>query len=109
MELRVERSFPLPKAHNRLRQTHDLWHEMQSADPDADEFVTKLNACLTAARSVTFVLQKELSHTSSSSMSGTDRGRSACWLARALRSEDESSRDPAHVVSAALAGAGRGL
>jgi hypothetical protein len=59
--LRVERSCPLPKTHNRLRQTHDLWHEMQAAYPDADDFVTKLNACLTAARSVTFVLQKELS------------------------------------------------
>jgi len=62
VQLRVERSCPLPKTHNRLRQTHDLWHEMQTAYPDADEFLTKLNACLTAARSVTFVLQKELSH-----------------------------------------------
>lgn len=61
MPLRVETSCPLPKTHNRLRQTHDLWHEMQAAYPDANEFVTKLNACLTAARSVTFVLQKELS------------------------------------------------
>ena len=62
VHLRVERSCPLPKTHNRLRQTHDLWHELQAAYPDADEFVTKLNASLTAARSVTFVLQKELSH-----------------------------------------------
>ena len=62
MQLRVERSCPLPKTHTRLRQTHDLWHEMQAAYSDADEFLTKLNACLTAARSVTFVLQKELSH-----------------------------------------------
>jgi hypothetical protein len=61
MELRVEKSCPLPKTHNRLRQTHDLWHEMQRGYADADEFVLKLNACLTAARSVTFVLQKELS------------------------------------------------
>jgi len=60
VQLRVERSCPLPKTHNRLRQTHDLWHEMQAAYRDADEFLTKLNACLTAARSVTFVLQKEL-------------------------------------------------
>jgi len=62
VQLRVERSCPLPKTHTRLRQTHDLWHEMQAAYSDADEFLTKLNACLTAARSVTFVLQKELSH-----------------------------------------------
>lgn len=61
MQLRVERSCPLPKTHNRLRQTHDLWHEIEAAYRDADEFLTKLNACLTAARSVTFVLQKELS------------------------------------------------
>jgi hypothetical protein len=61
VQLRVEKSCPLPKTHNRLRQTHDLWHEMEHAYTDADEFVLKLNACLTAARSVTFVLKKELS------------------------------------------------
>lgn len=61
VHLRVEKSCPLPKTHNRLRQTHDLWHEMQRGYADADEFVLKLNACLTAARSVTFVLRKELS------------------------------------------------
>ncbi|HEV3035991.1 MAG TPA: hypothetical protein VGX72_14525 [Solirubrobacteraceae bacterium] len=61
MGIRVEKSCPIPNSHNRLRQTHDLWHEMQIAYPDADAFVTKLNACVQAARSVTFVLQKELS------------------------------------------------
>jgi hypothetical protein len=61
MNLRVEKSCPVPKTHNRLRQTHDLWHEMQVAYPDAQDFVTKLNACVQAARSVTFVMQKELS------------------------------------------------
>jgi hypothetical protein len=61
VQLRVEKSCPLPKTHSRLRQTHDLWHEMQRAYADADEFVTKLNACRPAARSVSFVLQKELS------------------------------------------------
>src|SRR3954454_22332559 len=44
MSLRVEKSCPIPKTHTRLRQTHDLWHEMQLAYPDADLFVTKLNA-----------------------------------------------------------------
>jgi hypothetical protein len=61
MRIRVEKSCPVPQTHNRLRQMHDLWHEMQSAYPFADEFATKLNACIQAGRSVTFVLQKELS------------------------------------------------
>lgn len=34
---------------------------MAGAYPDVDEFVVKLNACVSAARSVTWVLQKELS------------------------------------------------
>jgi hypothetical protein len=62
MQLRPETSCPIEKTHSRLRQTHDLWHETAAAYPDADEFVTKLNACVQAARSVTFVLQKELRH-----------------------------------------------
>lgn len=60
MSVRPEKSCPIPKTHNRLRQVHDLWHEAAAAYPDADAFVTKLNACIQAARSVTFVLQKEL-------------------------------------------------
>lgn len=60
--MRAEKSCPLPKTHNRLRQVHDLWHEAQWSYPDVDEFTTKLNACIQAARSVTFVLQKEHSH-----------------------------------------------
>lgn len=35
---------------------------MELAYADADEFVTKLNACIQAARSVTWVLQKEATH-----------------------------------------------
>lgn len=62
MQLRVEKSCPIPNAHNRLRQVHDLWHEMQVAYPDSDAFVTKLNACVQAARSVTWVLKKEVKH-----------------------------------------------
>jgi hypothetical protein len=42
---------------------HDLWHETLGAYPDADEFVLKLNACIQAGRTVTFVLQKELKRT----------------------------------------------
>jgi hypothetical protein len=59
--LRAEKSCPLPKTHNRLRQAHDLWHEIGGVYPDVDEFVIKLNACVQAVRSVTWVLQKELS------------------------------------------------
>ncbi len=57
--MRIEKSCPIPKSHNRLRQVHDLWHEVEFAYPDADEFVVKLNACIQAARSVTWVLQQE--------------------------------------------------
>jgi hypothetical protein len=57
--MRTEKSCPLPRTHNRLRQIHDLWHEALWAYADPDQFTTKLNACIQAARSVTFVLQKE--------------------------------------------------
>ncbi len=57
--MRLEKSCPLPKTHNRLRQMHELWHEAAAAYSDPDEFTTKLNACVQAARSVTFVLKKE--------------------------------------------------
>ncbi len=57
--MRPEKTCPLPNTHNRLRQTHDLWHDVLAGYPDPDEFTTKLNACVQAARSVTFVLQKE--------------------------------------------------
>ncbi len=57
--MRVEKSCPLPKTHNRLRQFHALWHEAAAAYPDPDDFTIKLNACIQAARSVTFVLQRE--------------------------------------------------
>lgn len=57
--MRWEKTCPLPKTHTRLRQVHDLWHEAATAYPDPDEFTLKLNACVQAARTVTFVLQKE--------------------------------------------------
>ncbi len=60
MVLRIETNCPLPQTHNRLRQTHDLWHEALDAYADVDEFVLRLNSCIQAARTVTFVLQKEL-------------------------------------------------
>lgn len=57
--MRIERNCPLPQTHNRLRQTHDLWHDVANAYPDADAFVLALNNCISTARSVTFVLQTE--------------------------------------------------
>jgi hypothetical protein len=60
MVARIETDCPIPKAHSRLRQTHDLWHAALDAYADVDEFVLQLNSCIQAARSVTFVLQKEL-------------------------------------------------
>jgi hypothetical protein len=54
---------PVGKTHTRLDQAHTLWHEALDAYQEPDLFATKLNALLTALRSVTFVLQKELAHT----------------------------------------------
>jgi hypothetical protein len=60
MTLSIETNCPIPQTHNRLRQTHDLWHEVLDAYADVDEFVLRLNSCIQAARSVTFLLQREL-------------------------------------------------
>jgi hypothetical protein len=54
---------PVAKTHTRLDQAHTLWHEALDAYQEPELFATKLNALLTALRSVTFVLQKELAHT----------------------------------------------
>jgi hypothetical protein len=53
---------PVGPAHARLDQAHVLWHEALDAYEDPELFATKLNALLTAMRSVTFVLQKQLRH-----------------------------------------------
>ncbi len=57
--LRAEKSCPLPKTHNRLRQCHDLWHRAQAAYADPDAFCLDLNSLISSLRSVTFVLQAE--------------------------------------------------
>ncbi len=56
--LRAEKSCPLPEAHTRLHQAHDLWHRAAAAYADPDEFVLVLNQLLVTLRQVTFMLQK---------------------------------------------------
>src|SRR4051794_31573692 len=57
--MRIEKSCPLPQTHNRLRQAHDLWHDVEGSYADDDAFVLALNNFISTARSVTFVLQTE--------------------------------------------------
>lgn len=52
----------IPGTSRRLDQTHQLWHEALNGYPDADLFCLRVNSLLTAARSVTWILQRELSH-----------------------------------------------
>jgi hypothetical protein len=59
--VRDEKTCPLPNSHTRLRQVHTLWHEAAQGYAVPDLFVPRLNALLQAARSVTWVLQKEMS------------------------------------------------
>lgn len=49
-------------ARRRLEQAHELWHQALEAYPDADAFCLGVNALIPALRSVTFLLQKDLSH-----------------------------------------------
>ena len=55
----AEKSCPIPAAHTRLRQCHELWHRTVAAYPDPDEFVLQLNTLIVTLRQVTFLLQKE--------------------------------------------------
>jgi hypothetical protein len=57
--LKMEKSCPLPSAHTRLRQAHELWHRTVNAYPDPDEFVLNLNQLLVTLRQVTFMIQKQ--------------------------------------------------
>lgn len=59
--MKDEKSCPIPKSHTRLRQVHTLWHEAAQSYAVPDLFVPRLNALLQAARSTTWVLQKEMS------------------------------------------------
>jgi hypothetical protein len=59
--VRNEKTCPIPNSHTRLRQVHTLWHEAAQGYPVPDIFVPRLNALLQAARSTTWVLQKEMS------------------------------------------------
>ena len=52
----------IPGTSRRLEQTHQLWHEALTGYPDADLFCLRVNSLLTAARSITWILQKELGH-----------------------------------------------
>jgi hypothetical protein len=50
---------PTPTAHKRLQEVHRFWHECAEGYQDPEEFRSKLNACVQAARNLTFALQKE--------------------------------------------------
>lgn len=50
---------PTPTAHKRLQEIHRFWHECAEGYQDPEEFRSKLNACIQAARNLTFALQKE--------------------------------------------------
>ncbi len=49
-------------ARRRLEQAHDLWHRALDSYPDADDFCLAINNLLLTLRTVTWVLQKSLSH-----------------------------------------------
>lgn len=57
--LRAERSCPIPRTHNRLRQCHELWHRALVSYNDPDAFCIDLNNLISSLRTVTFVLQDE--------------------------------------------------
>jgi hypothetical protein len=50
---------PTPTAHKRVEEVHHFWHECAAGYQDPEEFRVKLNACIQAARNVTFAIQKE--------------------------------------------------
>jgi hypothetical protein len=50
---------PTPTGHKRLEEVHRFWHECAEGYQDPEEFRIKLNACIQAARNLTFALQKE--------------------------------------------------
>jgi len=50
---------PIPLTHDRLFETHYWWHEMARNYHEPDPFRYSLGAFVQAARSVTFMLQKE--------------------------------------------------
>jgi hypothetical protein len=50
------------QARRRLERAHHLWHLALAAYPSPDEFVAHVNALISALRTVTWVLQKALTH-----------------------------------------------
>src|SRR5215475_8414003 len=50
---------PIPLTHDRLFEVHYWWHEMARNYHEPDQFRYSLCAFVQAARSVTFMLQKE--------------------------------------------------
>lgn len=59
MENQPTEFCPSPTAHKRLEEVHRFWHECAEGYQDPEEFRSKLNACIQAARNLTFALQKE--------------------------------------------------
>lgn len=57
--MELEERCPISDTHQRLHQTHLLWHQAEREYPNPDGFCVNLNAAISALRSVTFVLQKQ--------------------------------------------------
>lgn len=58
--------MPSDRAHDaarkRLEDAHQLWHQALHSYPDADRFVTNVNALITGLRTVTWILQATFKH-----------------------------------------------
>jgi len=52
-------SCPIPYTHDRLHEVHHWWHEMAHYYHEPEPFRYRLGAFVQAARSVTYMLQKE--------------------------------------------------
>lgn len=50
---------PTPTAHKRLEEVHSFWHKCVDGYQDPEDFRVNLNACIQAARNLTFALQAE--------------------------------------------------
>jgi hypothetical protein len=58
-ELKQERKCPFESAHTRLRQAHDLWHQLAASYAVPEDFVRNLNQLIVTLRQVTFMLQRQ--------------------------------------------------
>ena len=65
---------PVPNAHDKTNEAHYFLHQMMEHYHDCDRFRYSLSAYLQAARSITLMLQAELTHRDGLG-SGTAHGR----------------------------------